>query len=115
MPKRDYLHTAAISYLIAHQCEHLSHDRQMLVDRCSGHLRTLNTDISADTADVITLQALGEITARGNNAHLDLTKTTSYSVFVVDPVTRVSMFFTAADLVRIARARAAAANSATQH
>ncbi|HWX66059.1 MAG TPA: hypothetical protein VNZ27_06450 [Rhodanobacter sp.] len=109
------LHEVAIGYLLAHQAEHLSPERHLLVARCADHLQ--NYGVSTDTATVITLQAFGEIHARGNSAHVDLTKTTSYAVFVVDPVSKQGAFFSAADLVRIAREQAVqlAAHVATKH
>jgi hypothetical protein len=111
------LHEAAVGYLLAHQGEHLSHDRALLVERCSDYLRTVDANVTRVTAEVTTLQALGELGARGNNVHIDLTKTTSYAVFVVDPVNKVSTFFTAADLLNIARYQneLRAADAATKH
>ena len=109
------LHNAAIRYLLTHQGEHLHPDRQRLVARCADHL--MESGISADTANTITLQALGEVHARATTAHVDMTRSTSYAVFVVDPVSKKTVCFTAADLVRMAReqARSAATVVATQH
>lgn len=101
---QNNLHEVAIGYLLAHQGEHLSPDRQRLVDRCTDHLRSVAVETcTAAAAQLITLKALGEIEARGNAVHIDLTQTTSYTAFVVDPVTRERYAFTAAQLVRIAR------------
>jgi len=109
------LHTAAIGYLLAHQSEHLHPDRHRLVGRCADHL--MESGISRDTANTVTLQALGEVQARATSAHVDMTRSTSYAVFVVDPVSKKTVCFTAADLVRIAReqTRSAATSVATQH
>ena len=109
------LHTAAIGYLLAHQGEHLHPDRHRLVGRCADHL--MESGISRDTATTISLQALGEVQARATSAHVDMTRSTSYAVFVVDPVSRKTVCFTAADLVRMAReqVRSAAPRVATQH
>lgn len=97
------LHEVAIGYLLAHQGEHLSSDRAQLIARCTEHLQQQGT--TADSANVIALKAIGEIEARGNSVHVDLSQTTSYTVFVIDPATRQRFAFTAAELLRIARQR----------
>jgi hypothetical protein len=77
----------------------------------------MESGISRDTATTVSLQALGEVQARATSAHVDMTRSTSYAVFVVDPVSKKTVCFTAADLVRIAREqpRSAATPLATQH
>lgn len=108
------LHEVAVSYLLAHQGEHLIHDRPLLVGRCVTRLLELGA--SAEDANVVALQALGEIDARGNGAYVDANRGTSFAVFVVDPVQKSQYAFTAADLVRIGREHAAlAACPATRH
>ena len=109
------LHTAAISYLLAHQGEHLHPDRHRLVGRCADHL--MESGISRDTATTISLQALGEVQARATLAHVDMTRSTSYAVFVVDPVSRKTVCFTAADLARYGaeQAEMTAASASTKH
>lgn len=99
------LHEVAIGYLLAHQAEHLAHDRHYLVGRCAQHLQTQG--VTVERAHIIALQALGEVDTRATKAHIDLTHSTSFAVFVVDPVTRARMAFTAADLIRLAREHAA--------
>jgi hypothetical protein len=97
------LRQQAIDYLLAHQAEHLHHDRKFLVNRCTSHLQQI-ADITTERANVATLQALGELDSTGSRARIDVDHGTSFVVFVVDPVTRVKVAFTAADLLRLARA-----------
>lgn len=97
----NLLHQTAIDFLLAHQAEHLSHDRTLLVDRCITHLTGKGLATSV-VAEVTTLQALGDIASRSTGAHVDLDKTTSYAVFVTDTHGK-RVVFTAQDLLRIAR------------
>lgn len=92
----------AIGYLLAHQNEHLTHDRNLLVSRCAAFLQA-RFGLNDDRANVISLQAIGEIDARATNVHIDMERSTSFAVFVVDPVTGIRSVFTAGDLVRLAR------------
>lgn len=101
------LHEVAIGYLLAHQAEHLQHDRPLLLLRCGDHLQNQH-DLSTEAAQLVTLKAIGEIEARGNGVHVDLTHTTSFAVFLVDPVTKARIVFTAAQLLRLAREQLAA-------
>lgn len=98
---QNNLHEVAIGYLLAHQGEHLSHDRPRLVERCTDHLQEQGT--SREAANLIALKAIGEIEARGNSVHVDLSQTTSFTVFVVEPATGRRIAFTAFQLLRIAR------------
>lgn len=98
------LHEAALAYLFAHQGEHLHADRPQLVARCTEHLHQQH-DVSVDRANVVTLQALGEVESRGNAAHVDISASTSFAVFVRDPESKRNYAFTAADLLAIARQR----------
>lgn len=95
----------AIGYLLAHQAEHLHHDRSLLVGRCASHLQQ-RLGLDAGQASTAALQALGELDARATKAHVDLSRSTSFAVFVVDPVSGLRIAFTAADLVRLARQHA---------
>lgn len=102
------LHEVAIGYLFAHQGEHLASDRHQLVKRCTAHIIESATDgITTAAAQLIALKALGEIESRGNNAHVDIGNSTSFAVFLTDPVSRIRYAFTAHDLVRLARGNAA--------
>jgi hypothetical protein len=108
------LHEVAIGYLLAHQAEHLTHDRQYLIERCADHLQGHGATI--ERSHIVALQALGELDTRATKAHVDLTHCTSFAVFVVDPVTRARLAFTAADLIRLAREHAARIESVeTRH
>lgn len=100
------LQQVAIDYLLANQAQHLAHDRNYLVARCTEHLQA-QADVTTERANVATLQALGEMESRGNSARIDSDNGTSFVVFVIDPSTRVKVAFTAADLLRIARDQAA--------
>lgn len=99
---RDTLHQAAITFLMAHHAEHLSADRQLLVDRCIEHIRLVGPATRV-VAEVATLQALGDIASRSTGAHVDLDKTTSYAVFITDPASGKRACFTATDLLRLSR------------
>ena len=105
------LHEVAIGYLLAHQAEHLTHDRHHLVGRCAQHLQ--DHGATAERAHIVALQALGELDTRATKAHVELTHCTSFAVFVVDPVTRARIAFTAADLIRLAREHVARHETAT--
>lgn len=116
---RDTLHQTACAFLFAHQGEHLSCDRQLLVNRCIDHLCLVRA-ATRIVAEVATLQALGDIQSRSTGAHVDLDKTTSYTVFITDPASGKRVCFTAADLLRLSRdhsfhARLSARRSATTH
>jgi hypothetical protein len=95
----------AIGYLLAHQAEHLHHDRNLLVHRCASYLRDQH-GLSNEAAATTAMQALGELDARATNAHVDMERSTSFAIFVIDPVSGLRTVFTAGDLVRLARARA---------
>lgn len=99
---RDTLHQAAITFLFAHQGQHLSCDRQLLVERCIEHLRSSGL-ATRTVAEVVTLQALGDIASRSTGVHVDLDKTTSYAVFITNPVSGERAYFTATDLLRLSR------------
>lgn len=92
---------SALSFLQDHENEHLSGDRQRLVDRCIEHLVN-SAGISTDTARTVTLQALGELSARRSKVSIDCTRTTSFTLFMKDesgqPVVLV-----AADLAELAK------------
>jgi hypothetical protein len=94
------LHQAAVDFLLAHQAEHLSPDRRLLIERCIAHIHT-DHGATRTVAEVTTLQALGDIASRSTGAHVDMDSTTSYAVFVTDNTGR-RVVFTAQDLLRIA-------------
>ncbi|MGN6654750.1 MAG: hypothetical protein ACTHJ9_05360 [Rhodanobacter sp.] len=96
------LHQAAVDFLLAHQAEHLSPDRRLLIHRCIEHLYE-NQLATRLRAEVVTLQALGDIASRSTGVTVDLDHTTSYAVFVTDPTTGKRVCFTAQDLLRLSR------------
>lgn len=110
MQKHTSLHEAAIGYLLVHQGEHLSRDRHHLLARCADHLQQQH-DCTAHRAMLASVQALGEVESRGNAAHIDISASTSFAVFVRDPFNGRSYAFTAADLLRLVRGTATAANA----
>ena len=77
------LTSRAQRFLQDHENEHLSRDRQLLVDRCVDHLVEA-VGISTETAHVITVQALGELSARRSRVSIDCTRTTSFTLFMTD-------------------------------
>jgi len=91
----------ALSFLQDHHDEHLSADRQRLVDRCIDHLVS-STGIATDTAHTVTLQALGELSARRSKATIDCTRTTSFTLFMKDESGQ-SVVLVAADLAEMAK------------
>jgi len=95
------LTTRATRFLEEHEGQHLSRDRQLLVDRCVAHLVDA-AQISDETARVITVQALGELSARRSPAYIDCTRTTSFALFMNDENgKRVALI--ASDLVELAK------------
>ena len=98
----DTLHRAAVAYLLAHQGQHLSCDRALLANRCIQHLQHHHATTRV-VAEVAALQALGDLASRATGVHVDLDKTTSYAVFLVDPASGKRVCFTATDLLRLSR------------
>lgn len=102
------LHEAALSFLLIHQAEHLHPDRPQLLARCANHLQQQHA-CSETRAMVATVQAMGEVESRGNAAHIDISASTSFAVFLRDPVSGHRYAFTAADLLRLGRGDVTAA------
>lgn len=92
---------SALSFLRAHEDEHLTSDQQRLADRCIEHLVD-SAGISADTAHTVTLQALGELSARRSKVSIDCTRTTSFTLFMKDENGQ-QVVLIAADLVKLAK------------
>jgi hypothetical protein len=76
------LYTAAFDFLQSHQGEHLAPDQHLLVTRCINKIIDA-AGVSYDTAKDATLQACGELSARGRREYIDCSRTTSYALFVV--------------------------------
>jgi hypothetical protein len=93
--------TRALRFLQDHEGEHLSRDRQLLVDRCIEHLVD-SVGISASTARTVTLQALGELSARRSKVSIDCTNTTSFSLFMKDESGK-QLVLLASDLLELAK------------
>jgi hypothetical protein len=95
---RTTLHYSALAYLAKHQGQHLAHDRQLAIDRCVAHL--VNSEmLSTREAQIITLQAAGEFDAINCSAYVDMSLTTSHTVFIRDPRTARMRVFTVAELL----------------
>jgi hypothetical protein len=107
MKRNDDLHAAAMTFLVRHDAEHLHHDRRLLVDRCVRHLVD-TACVSMDTAEDVVLQTVGEIESRHRREYVDLSRTTSFAVFVHDPVSGRKRVFTVADLMALVRTPALA-------
>ena len=83
---------AARSFMAQHLGEHLSADRAQLVERCTTHVMDL-LRIARDSAAQASLRVLGELEARGCTAYVDLSNSTSYTIFVRDPHTKTTVVF----------------------
>lgn len=77
------LYTCAFEFLLAHENEHLAPDQDFLVRRCITRLID-SANVSYETAKIATLQAFGELAARGRREYIDCNLTTSYTLFLVD-------------------------------
>lgn len=101
------LNCYALRFLIAHQDEHLDHDRALLIDRCVAHLcETLF--VSKREAEVATLQAYGERESRRCKAYVDVSLTTSHTIFIRDPRNGMLRVFTVAELIDLVKTPALA-------
>jgi hypothetical protein len=96
------LHYAALAFIAKHQGEHLSPDRRLLIDRCVAHL--VQTEwLSSREAEIVTLQAFGELESRNCRAYVDMSLTTSHAVFIRDPRTARMRVFTVAELIELVK------------
>lgn len=95
------LTSRAQRFIQDHEGEHLSRDRQLLVDRCVEHLVD-TAGVSDETARVITVQVLGELSSSRSSVTIDCTRTTSFALFMTDERgQRVALI--ASDLVELAK------------
>lgn len=97
---QDVLRDAATRWYDAHLGEHLHRERHLAARRCACHLIN-EWDSSPDAARDLALQVLGNVEARSTGAYIDLTRTTSHALFLIDPATNRRLVFTAADLARV--------------
>lgn len=99
------LHYQALAFLAKHQDEHLEHDRALLIDRCVSHL--VNAEmLSSREAEIVTLQAFGELESRKCSAYVDMSLTTSHAIFIRDPRDARLRVFTVAELLGLVKAPA---------
>jgi hypothetical protein len=92
---------SAMQFLQTHENEHLAPDLPLLVDRCIAHLVEV-CGVSQPTAQVATLQAQGELSARHSKASIDCTRTTSFTLFLNDEQGR-PVVVTVAELARLVK------------
>lgn len=104
--KTDNLNAVALTFLNQHEGEHLLRDRHHLVDRCTAHLVDC-CNVSRLVANDITMQALGELDARNRRAYIDCTRTTSYTLFLVNAESGERRTFTISQLLEILEAHQA--------
>ncbi|SEK14249.1 hypothetical protein [Paraburkholderia diazotrophica] len=101
------LHYVALAFLAAHEGEHLDRDRALLIDRCVAHL--IDTAlVSKREAEVATLQAYGERESRRCKAYVDVSLTTSHTIFIRDPRNGMLRVFTVAELIDLVKTPALA-------
>lgn len=101
------LHYVALAFLAEHQGEHLDRDRALLIDRCVAHL--IDTAlVSKREAEIATLQAYGERESRRCKAYVDVSLTTSHTVFIRDPRNGMLRVFTVAELIDLVKTPALA-------
>jgi hypothetical protein len=96
------LHYVALSYLAQHQGEHLERDRMLLIDRCMDHLIETHF-VSKREAEIAALQAFGEHESRKCKAYVDVSLTTSHTVFIRDPGNGRLRVFTVAELMELVK------------
>ena len=103
MPKEEAnLHYTALAFIGKHQGEHLAPERRLLIDRCIAHL--VETEwLSSREAEIVTLQAFGELESRKCSAYVDMSLTTSHAVFIRDPRTARMRVFTVAELIDLVK------------
>lgn len=98
----DLAHLRALRFIKQNEGQHLSSDRALLIDRAIHHIM-LDTDCSTATAERAVVRALAEHESKGQRAYIDVYETTSFAVFVNDPLTNCTRVFTVADLMRLVR------------
>lgn len=98
----DALRAAATRWFDEHLGEHLHHDRALAVKRCAAHLVS-RWPVEPLRAMDIAMQVLGLVEHKACPAYIDTDRTTSHTLFLVDPSGR-GLVFTAADLLHLARA-----------
>lgn len=99
---QDTLRAAATRWYDLHLGEHLHRDRTLAAARCTEHLINVwNAD--AALATTLSLQVLGTIESRSTGAYIDIDRSTSHALFLVDPATGWRVMLSAVDVVRLAR------------
>ncbi len=98
----DIVQMRALRFIKQNEGQHLSSDRALFIDRAIHHVM-LDTDCSQSSAERVVVRALAEHESRGQRAYIDVDETTSFAVFVKDPLTKCTRVFTVADLMRLVR------------
>lgn len=100
MTTLDNIQTTALNFLQQNAGEHFLRDRALLIDRCIAHLVDTH-NVSRITANEVTMQALGELDYRNRRTYIDCSRTTSYTLFLVDQDSGVKRAFTTAELMQL--------------
>lgn len=79
----ENLFPCAVDFLQRHQDEHLIGQQEHLISRCVEHL-VATAEVSAETAHIVAMQALGDIGSRRRRHYIDLSRSTSFALFLVD-------------------------------
>lgn len=101
-------HAAALSIIEQHAAMHL--DEAQLVQYCVAKLIEAESNLKPTVAVEIALHALQAFQARTRPAHIDVTRSTSYVVHVVDGLTGRIYAFTASELLDVIEHKRRAAN-----
>ncbi len=98
------LFKVAMDFLIQHQAAHLERDQSLLIQRCITHVVDTGS-ISKNTAEDVTMQAFCEMQSRHQRPYIDLTRTSSFALFIHDPVTAHRHVFSVETLMGLVRAQ----------
>lgn len=97
----DILRDAATRWYHQHLGEHLHRDRALAAQRCASHLIN-EWGANAIRARDLSLQVLGSVESRASGAYIDVDRTTSHMLFLIDPARNRRVALTATDLAHIA-------------
>ncbi len=86
----------AVDWITRHSDQYLHTDQ--LIAACALHLVTKLT-VPMQRATELARHALGELHSRHRPAYIDMARSTSYVLYVVDPRTGRTRYFTAAQLL----------------
>lgn len=98
--KDDAARDLAQLWYSEHLAEHLTCDSAVAVKRCAAFL--FNEGLSTARANTLALQAFGAMQQGDCRAFIDIDRSTSHVVFLVDPESKRELAITAADLALLA-------------